>query len=178
MVPSMQFFTHTLSSSTMKDGAVWYNSFTRVGATGKSAVFTFGMQKLEVTRKAFSCDGHRGVHVSNSSWQLDMENVNKNLRGMQIKRGKFIHFHLSVTNDAEFSAWMMIKSPKLSSLKQSHCCPLKICIVCLIPLLWVVNVYAVCAMSNKVIHREDRGPWAWSTVCNVTSIWQYYPAFT
>lgn len=41
------------------------------------------MQKLEVTWKAFSCGKQEEVLVSNSSWQLDMENVNKN--EMQIK---------------------------------------------------------------------------------------------
>lgn len=29
----------------------------------------------------------------------------------------------------------------------------------LIPLLWVVNAYAICAISNKVICRKDKGPW-------------------
>ena len=58
----------------MKDGAVWCNNFTRAGATAKSAVFMFGMQKLEVTGRAF-CEEQGEVLVSNSGWQPGMENV-------------------------------------------------------------------------------------------------------
>lgn len=38
-----------------------------VGATGKSAVFTFGMQKLEVTRKASSCQRQGEMRMYNST---------------------------------------------------------------------------------------------------------------
>lgn len=64
----------------MKHEAVWYNNSTRVGATVESAVFMFGIQKLEVTRKASSSQEQAEVHVYNSTgWQLGVENVNKNL---------------------------------------------------------------------------------------------------
>lgn len=64
----------------MKDEAVWYNNSTRVGATVESAIFMLGMQMLEVTRKASSSQEQAEVHVYNSTgWQLDVENVNKNL---------------------------------------------------------------------------------------------------
>lgn len=68
-----------------------------VGATGKSAVFMFGMQKLEVTRKAPSCQRQGEVHMySSTGWQLDVQNVHKNLfTEAQIKQGKVIDFTLT-----------------------------------------------------------------------------------
>lgn len=73
----------------MKDEAVWYNNSTRVGATGESAVFTFAMQKLEVTRKTSSSQEQTELHMYNSTgWQLGVENVNKNLFTVRCRLSK------------------------------------------------------------------------------------------
>lgn len=60
-----------------------------VGARGKSAVFMFGMQKLEVTRKGSSCQRQGEMPMCNSTgWQLDMENMHKDLFTVRCRLGK------------------------------------------------------------------------------------------
>lgn len=49
----------------------------------------FGMQKLEITGKASSCQRQREVHKYNSTgWQLDVENVSKNLFTVRCRLSK------------------------------------------------------------------------------------------